>query len=120
MGRLTATGTVDLVAASVFSSFSYSPTASQKAAVQGFLTTTTTSSTSASTTRPGVTVPNVIGLKIAATRAAMRAVGLAWACYSVGTTTKPPPSTVLNQNPPPGGVLKPGTPVAMTMPPCPQ
>jgi len=32
MGRLTATGTVDLVAASVFSSFSYSPTASQKAA----------------------------------------------------------------------------------------
>ncbi len=233
--RLTVVGTIVLVAAGALTSCSNAPTAGDKAAVQGILTTTSTTSTtttapttsttsSTSTTLPGVTVPNVIGLKIAAARAALHAVGLptvglnhpcnkgtlasqsvvsslsipgkppdprvgavplvpgttvpprtrvgitwsdcygngstvpdvvgltfaaarhalhavglAWACYSAGTTTTTtasstttsaagpgvtpttkPPQTVLSQDPSPGGVLKPGTPVAITMHRCPR
>ena len=58
------------------------PTAAQKKAVRDILTTTTTTtppttstSSSTTTTQPGVVVPNVIGLKIAAARAALRAAG---------------------------------------------
>jgi len=84
-GRLSATGALVLLAACALSSCSSSPTARQKAAVKSILTTTTTtttaapatSSTSASATAPpGVAVPNVIGLKIAATRGALHAAGL--------------------------------------------
>jgi beta-lactam-binding protein with PASTA domain len=120
------------------------PAARKTAAGKGIDTTTTTTttirstSTSATTTTtgPGVTVPAVIGLKIAAARAALRAAGLppvslnaacnrgTLASQSVVTTTtvKPvkPPETVLTQNPAPGTVLKPGSIVSFTMQACPQ
>ena len=61
------------------------PTAAQKKAIRDILTTTTTTTTTTPThdlhlvvdhtTQPGVVVPNVIGLKIAASRAALRAAG---------------------------------------------
>jgi beta-lactam-binding protein with PASTA domain len=82
-------------------------------------------------------VPAVVGLSLPAARQALRAVGLAWACYSVGvptttttTTTNPststtapvttttaprPPKTVLTQNPPAQTVLRPGATVTLTM-----
>jgi beta-lactam-binding protein with PASTA domain len=77
----------------------------------------------------GSPVPAIVGLTHAPARHALRAVGLAWACYSVGrstttttTTVKPvkPPETVLTQNPGPGAVLKPGSIVSFTMQACPQ
>jgi beta-lactam-binding protein with PASTA domain len=63
-----------------------SPTAAPKKAVRGIPNTTTTTTAAATTstavtappiTRPQSTVPNVIGLKIAAAHAALRAAGLA-------------------------------------------
>jgi hypothetical protein len=92
-------------------------------------------------------VPAIVGLTHALARHALMAVGLAWACYSVGrpttttstttttttissstcsavttTTVKPvkPPEIVLTQNPAPGTVLKPGSIVTFTMQVCPQ
>ncbi len=69
-----------LSAAFVLSSCGSSPPANHKAAARSTTTTTaapTTTSTSATTTtRPGVTVPNVIGLKIVAARSALHAAGL--------------------------------------------
>ena len=95
----------------------------------------------------GSPVPAIVGLTHALARHALMAVGLAWACYSVGrpttttstttttttissstcsavttTTVKPvkPPEIVLTQNPAPGTVLKPGSIVTFTMQVCPQ
>ena len=80
-------------------------------------------------------VPAVVGLTFAAARHALHAVGLAWACYSVGrpttttttttvpsstTTTVRPPQTVLTQEPAAGAVLRPGAVVRITMQVCPQ
>jgi beta-lactam-binding protein with PASTA domain len=67
-------GMVVLVAACALSSCGNTPAARRKASVTTIETTTTTTSTT--TTGPGITVPNVIGLKIAAARSALHAVGL--------------------------------------------
>jgi beta-lactam-binding protein with PASTA domain len=72
------------VAACALASCGSGPTVEQKKTVRNFLTTTTTTEpttsstavTSSPTTGPQVTVPNVIGLKIAAARAALRGAGL--------------------------------------------
>ena len=84
------------------------------------------------------TVPAVVGLTFAAARHALHAVGLTWACYSVGrshdhdhdlidddnpavtTTTVKAPQTVLSQDPAAGTVLRPGAVVRITMHFCPQ
>ena len=86
-GRVAALAAAVLVAACFLTSCGgSSPTAAQKKAVRGILNTTTTTTvvaptstavTAPTTTRPQITVPNVIGLKIAAARAALRAAGLA-------------------------------------------
>jgi beta-lactam-binding protein with PASTA domain len=87
-------------------------------------------------------VPAVVGLTFPAARHALRAVGLTWACYSVGkatttttakaptsststtaavtTTTAKHPQTVLTQQPAAGTQLRPGAIVALTMHTCPQ
>jgi beta-lactam-binding protein with PASTA domain len=68
-------------------------------------------------------VPAVVGLTFAAARHALHAVGLTWACYSVGstsTTTVRIPPTVLTQDPAAGTVLRPGAVVRITMHFCPQ
>lgn len=86
-------------------------------------------------------VPAVVGLTLAAARHALHAVGLAWACYSVGpaatTTTAPDAATtttsaavttttaklsqgVLTQDPSAHSVVRPGTTVSLTMGRCPQ
>jgi len=78
-GRLTAAGAVALGAASALSSCSSSPTAHEAAdttTTTAASTSTSTSTTVGTTTRPGVAVPNVIGLRITAARAALHAVGL--------------------------------------------
>jgi beta-lactam-binding protein with PASTA domain len=91
-------------------------------------------------------VPAVIGLTLAATRHALHAAGLAWACYSVGqastttttrgpttntsasstttsavtTTTAKTPQTVLTQTLAAHTVVRPGATVSLTMHHCPQ
>ena len=90
-------------------------------------------------------VPAVVGLTFASAKDALHAVGLTWACYSVGratttttttttapdsstsstaaavtTTTVRPPGLVLTQSPGAGTVLKPGATVTITMHECPQ
>jgi beta-lactam-binding protein with PASTA domain len=88
-------------------------------------------------------VPAVVGLTMGAARHAIHAVGLTWACYSVGhaaaTTTSSDVSTnttaavtatvaktadvkqtVLTQNPAAHSVVRPGTTVSLTMRHCPQ
>ena len=76
-GRVAALGIAALVTACLLAACSNAPAATQKKAVRGILTTTTTTTplTTSTTTQPGVVVPNVIGLKIAAARAALRAAG---------------------------------------------
>jgi beta-lactam-binding protein with PASTA domain len=86
-GRVAALGAATLVAACLLTSCSGgSPTAAPKRAARGIVSTTTTTTAAAptstavtapTTTRPQIAVPNVIGLKIAAARAALRAAGLA-------------------------------------------
>jgi beta-lactam-binding protein with PASTA domain len=71
------------------------------------------------------TVPAVVGLTFAMARHDLHAVGLAWACYSVGsgastTTAVSARQTVLTQTPGAGSVLHPGSPVSLTMRTCPQ
>jgi|GEM_PF-2535462 len=88
-GRVAASGITALVAACLLTSCSHSPTTAQKKAVRNILTTTTTSTSTtttttppttvtslATTTQPHVIVPNVIGFRIAAARAALRVAGL--------------------------------------------
>jgi beta-lactam-binding protein with PASTA domain len=71
-------------------------------------------------------VPAVVGVTFPAARHALHAVGLTWACYSVGqattttTTVKATPRLVLTQSPAAGTVLHPGATVALTMHACPQ
>jgi beta-lactam-binding protein with PASTA domain len=72
-------------------------------------------------------VPAVVGLTFPAARHALHAVGLTWACYSVGpapttttASTSKPPRLVLSQSPATGMVLHPGATVALTMHACPQ
>jgi beta-lactam-binding protein with PASTA domain len=81
-GRVVALGSTALVTACLLTSCGNAPTAAQKKAIRDILTTTTTTtppttstSSSTTTTQPGVVVPNVIGLKIAAARASLRAAG---------------------------------------------
>lgn len=80
--RLASTWVAVLIAAIVVSSCGSSPPAHHKAAASSTTTTTaaptttSTSVTATTTTRPGVTVPNVIGLKIVAAHNALRAAGL--------------------------------------------
>jgi len=82
--RVAALGAAALATACVLSSCGNSPVVEEKAAVRNIPTTTTpttppttsTSSTSSTTTHPGVTVPNVIGMKIVAAHGALRAAGL--------------------------------------------
>lgn len=81
-GRVATLGIAALLAACLLASCGNGPTAAQKKAVRDILTTTTattvpptTSTSSTATTQPGVALPNVIGLKIAAARAAFRAAG---------------------------------------------
>lgn len=92
----------------------------------------------------GAAVPSVVGLTFTATRKALHAAGLTWACFSVGrktattstttastatstasslpvtTTTRKPPQTVVTQDPAGGAVVKPGTTVKFAMQACPQ
>ena len=83
-GRLVASGAAGVLAACALSSCGSSPAARKTAAGKGIGTTTTTTTTlpststsaATTTTAPGATVPAVIGLKIAAARAALRAAGL--------------------------------------------
>jgi len=123
-------GTVALVAVCGLSSCSSSPAAHNKPSV----TTTTTTSTTTTTTRPGVTVPNVIGLKIAAARAALHAVGLPTVGLNVpcskGTLASQsvvaslsiagkPPTPVVGATPlSPGATVPPGTRVGITWSGC--
>jgi beta-lactam-binding protein with PASTA domain len=86
-------------------------------------------------------VPAVVGLTFGAARQAIHAVGLTWACFSVGkpaptttttdsssttstvpvtTTTLKVAQTVLAQSPAPHTVLHPGATVTITMHHCPQ
>jgi beta-lactam-binding protein with PASTA domain len=89
-------------------------------------------------------VPAVVGLTMGAARHAIHAVGLTWACYSVGhvaptttsssdasasttaavtvtvATTAKVRQTVLTQNPAAHSVVRPGTTVSLTMRHCPQ
>jgi hypothetical protein len=81
-GRVVALVGTALVTAGLLTSCGNGPTAAQKKAIRDILTTTTTTtppttstSSSTTTTQPGVVVPNVIGLKIAASRVALRAAG---------------------------------------------
>jgi PASTA domain len=82
-GRVAALGITALVTPCLLAACSNGPTVAQKKAVRDILTTTTTTTTnppvtstsSSTTTQPGVVVPNVIGLKIAAARSALRAAG---------------------------------------------
>jgi len=81
-GRVVPLGCAAVIAAGLLASCSSGPTAAQKKAVRSILTTTTaappttsTSAPSSTTTQPGVAVPNVIGLKITAAHAALRAAG---------------------------------------------
>lgn len=81
-GRVTTLGIAAVVAACLLGSCGNGPTSAQKRAVRDILTTTTTtavppttSTSPTATTQPGVPVPNVIGLKIAAARATLRAAG---------------------------------------------
>ena len=83
-GRVVALGSSALVAACLLTSCGNAPTAAQKKAIRDILTTTTTTTTtppttstssSTTTTQAGVVVPNVIALKIAAARIALRAAG---------------------------------------------
>jgi beta-lactam-binding protein with PASTA domain len=82
--RIAAVGAGALVAACALSSCGSSTTTGQRKTVRSTSTTTTTTttttppstSTSPTTTQPGVAVPNVIGLKIAAAHAALRGAGL--------------------------------------------
>jgi len=82
--RVAVLGSTAVVAACLLASCSTGPTAAQKKAVRSILTTTTTTpapptstttAPSSTTTQPGVAVPNVIGLKITAAHAALRAAG---------------------------------------------
>ncbi len=89
-GRLAATGAAGVLASYLLASCGNSPTAGHKAASNSTLdttakTTTTTTTTTVpptsstvatTTTAPGIPVPNVIGLKIAAAHSALRGVGL--------------------------------------------
>jgi len=99
----------------------------------------------------GAVVPDLVGLTFGAAVHALHAAGLAWACYSgvgpatsttssttatsttggsstssststsaVTTTTAAPSRTVLAQDPAAGTVLRPGSPVSVTMRACPQ
>jgi beta-lactam-binding protein with PASTA domain len=83
--RLASTAVAGILATAPFAlaACGGSPSPQDKAAVNGILPTTTmaapvTTTTSAvtSTTEPGVTMPNVLGFKIAAARASLRAAGL--------------------------------------------
>jgi hypothetical protein len=78
-GRGAALGITGLTTACLLVSCGNSPTATPKKAVRTIPTTTvpptTTTSSSTTTTQAGVAVPNVIGLKIAAARTALRAAG---------------------------------------------
>jgi beta-lactam-binding protein with PASTA domain len=85
-----------------------------------------------------VTVPSVTGLTLGAAKHALHAVGLTWACYSVGATTtttthqtsptdQPVTTTtvklaqvVVIQAPTAGAALHPGATVSLTMHHCPQ
>jgi beta-lactam-binding protein with PASTA domain len=108
-GRVAALGAAALVVACLLTSCGgSSPTAAQKKAVRGILSTTSTTTTTTTTTvaptstavtapttaRPQITVPNVIGLKIAAARAALRAAGFA----SVSLTTPCNKGTLASQS----------------------
>jgi hypothetical protein len=83
-GRLVASGTVGALAACALSSCGSSPAAKKTPAGKGIDTSTTTTTTipststsvATTTTGPGVAVPSVVGFKIAAARAALRAAGL--------------------------------------------
>jgi beta-lactam-binding protein with PASTA domain len=81
-GRFAALGITALLTACLLASCGSGPTAAQRKAVRDILTTTTTkpppttaAPSSTTTSQPGVAIPNVIGLKIAAARAALRAAG---------------------------------------------
>jgi hypothetical protein len=84
-GRVAALGIAALATACLLTSCGGGPTAAQKKAVRAILRTTTTTTTTtappttvtlpSTTTQPGVVVPNVIGLKIAAAHTALRAAG---------------------------------------------
>ena len=132
-GRFPAVGTVVLVAACALSSCSSSPVARRKASVTTIVTTTTTT-TSTTTTTPGVTVPNVIGLKIAAARSALHAAGLPTVRLNVPCTKgtlasqsvvaslsiagKPPNPAVGAIPLSPGATVPPGTRVGITWSGC--
>jgi hypothetical protein len=85
-GRVAALGITALVTACLLTSCSHSPTSAQKKAVRTILTTTSTTTTTTTipptivtlpppTTQPSAVVPNVIGLKVAAARTALRTAG---------------------------------------------
>jgi beta-lactam-binding protein with PASTA domain len=130
-----------IAAACLLASCSSGPTAAQKKAVRSILTTTTaappstsTSTSSSTTTQPGVAVPNVIGLKIAAAHAALHAAGfpsvnLNTPCdkgtlasqsvvASLSLPGKPPDVRVGAMPLSPGATLSPGTRVGINWSGC--
>jgi beta-lactam-binding protein with PASTA domain len=139
-GRLAALGATALVAAPVLTSCANSPSPVAKAVGDSPTSSTstpppTTSTTAASTTtRPGVAVPDVIGLKIAPARAALRAASLASVSLNTPCTkgTVPSQSVVSSLSIPgttpvlsigavplrPGTIVAPGTQVAITWSGC--
>jgi beta-lactam-binding protein with PASTA domain len=139
LGRLSAAGTIVLLAAGALSSCSSSPSARQKSAVTTTTAATTTSTsttttTTTTTTQPGVAVPNVIGLKIAAAHGALHAAGLSTlslnlpcnkgtlASQSVVSTLSIPdsaPSPSVGAVPlNPGATVPPGTRIGITWSGC--
>jgi len=136
-GRLSAAGVVALLAVSALSSCGSSPSAKQKAAVKSILTTTTTAAPTTptpTTTRLGVTVPNVVGLKIAAARVELHAAGLPTVSLnrpcnkgtlasqsvvsSLSIPGKPPNPSVGALPLHPGAAVPPGTRVGITWSGC--
>jgi hypothetical protein len=139
--RLAAATVVALIAACILSSCGGAPTAQVKKSVRSILTTTSTtapttstSATAPTTTQPGIAVPNVVGLKIAAARTALRGAGLSFvslnaACdkgtlasqsvvAALATPGKGPDVRVGALPLSPGAVVQPGSRVAITWSGC--
>jgi hypothetical protein len=141
-GRVALLGAGALVSAGILTSCGSSPTTAEKKAVHSILTTTSstsapttsTSATAPTTAPPGVPVPNVVGLKIAAARTAVRAAGMVpvslnTACNkgtlasqsvvaSLATPGQPPDVRVGALPLSPGAVVPPGSRVGITWSGC--
>jgi hypothetical protein len=135
-GRWIAVGLVALLAPGALAACGSGPSSKAKAAPRRAPSTTTTTTTAPATTtsQPGVAVPNVIGLKIAAARAELaavgfRSVGLNSPCNkgtlasqsvvsALSVAGKPPDARVGAVPLSPGTAVAPGTRIGITWSGC--